>query len=130
MCTIMMMITSTLRYLVSKVTKTKVQLICLLLMTLRTFQHFIKLFVFDLVTRSIPEHSFLQAWWDTRARGLGGTITVTMSSGAEENLLCLRNDHYRREDIFLYEFSHGVQVSLLYCKEPFLYYVSLKLLTF
>lgn len=61
------------------------------------------------VTRSIPEHRFLPGWWDTRARGLGGTIAVPVSSGAEENLLCLPNDHYRNEDIFLHEFSHGIQ---------------------
>lgn len=61
------------------------------------------------VTRSIPEHRFLPAWWDTRARGLGGTIAVPMSSGAEENLLCLPSDRYHAEDIFLHEFSHGIQ---------------------
>jgi len=60
------------------------------------------------VTRTIPEHSFLPPWWDQRARGLGGTIAVPISTGAEENLLCLQSDRYHAEDIFLHEFSHGI----------------------
>jgi len=60
-------------------------------------------------TTSIPEHSFLGAWWDSRARGLGGTLAVPISTGAEENLLCWSGDRYSREDIFLHEFSHGIQ---------------------
>ena len=42
--------------------------------------------------RSIPEHSWLPSWWDQRARGLGGTLTNPISTGAEENLLCWSND--------------------------------------
>jgi len=61
------------------------------------------------VTRTIPEHAFLPPWWDQRARGLGGTIAVPISTGAEENLLCLPSDRYHAEDIFLHEFSHGIQ---------------------
>eukprot|EP00112_Aurelia_sp_Birch-Aquarium-sp1_P005834 Seg166.3 transcript_id=Seg166.3/GoldUCD/mRNA.D3Y31 product="putative tyrosinase-like protein tyr-3" protein_id=Seg166.3/GoldUCD/D3Y31 len=58
---------------------------------------------------SIPEHRHLGRWWDTRARGLGGTLHIPISTGAEENLLCYTNDRYRNEDIFLHEFSHGIQ---------------------
>ncbi|KAJ8032265.1 hypothetical protein HOLleu_25746 [Holothuria leucospilota] len=59
------------------------------------------------VTQNIPEHSFLPAFWNTRARGLGGTLQIPVSTGAEENVLCLRSDRYR-EDIFLHELAHGV----------------------
>lgn len=59
-------------------------------------------------TTSIPEHSFLPAWWNDRARGLGATDHAPVSTGGEENLLCYRNDRYPNEDIFLHEFSHGV----------------------
>ena len=31
-----------------------------------------------------------------------------MTSGAEENLLCLANDRYRGESIFLHEFAHTI----------------------
>jgi len=58
---------------------------------------------------SIPEHRHLGRWWDDRARGLGGTLHIPISTGAEENILCYRQDKYRNEDIFLHEFSHGIQ---------------------
>jgi len=65
-------------------------------------------------TTGIPEHSWLPRWWDDRARGLGGTLGTPISTGTEENLLCERqseggNDRYPSQDIFLHEFSHGVQ---------------------
>ncbi|XP_063429761.1 uncharacterized protein LOC134712290 isoform X1 [Mytilus trossulus] len=59
-------------------------------------------------TTNIPEHSFLPAWWNQRARGLGATDYAPVSTGGEENLLCYQNDRYRSEDIYLHEFSHGV----------------------
>lgn len=59
-------------------------------------------------TTSIPEHSFLPAWWNQRARGLGATIGIPISTGGEENLLCLSGDRYYNEDIFLHEFVHGI----------------------
>lgn len=61
------------------------------------------------VTTHIPEHAFLGAFWNTRARGLGGTIAIPVSTGAEENVLCSSTDRYR-EDIFLHEFSHGIHL--------------------
>lgn len=62
-------------------------------------------------TTSIPEHRWLGPSWDQRARGLGGTLAIPISTGGEENLLCWRNrDRYPNEDIFLHEFSHGIQV--------------------
>ena len=59
-------------------------------------------------TTTIPEHSFLPAWWNERARGLGATIQVPISTGGEENLLCESGDRYYNEDIFLHEFVHGI----------------------
>jgi hypothetical protein len=64
------------------------------------------------VTTDIPEHAFLKddpsTDWDARARGLGGTIWVPITTGAEENLLCDSADPYRNESIFLHEFAHAV----------------------
>ncbi|XP_077989428.1 uncharacterized protein LOC144443759 [Glandiceps talaboti] len=60
------------------------------------------------VTLHIPEHAHLPAYFNQRARGLGGTLHIPISTGAEENVLCYTNDAYRAEDIFLHEFSHGV----------------------
>lgn len=63
----------------------------------------------------LPEYRFLkddkQTNWDERARGLGGTPSVPLSSGAEENLLCYKNDPYLGENIFLHEFSHTMKNS-------------------
>ncbi|XP_076096845.1 uncharacterized protein LOC143067450 isoform X1 [Mytilus galloprovincialis] len=60
-------------------------------------------------TTSIPEHSHMDpSFWDNRARGLGATDSAPVSTGGEENLLCLQNDRYHSEDIYLHEFAHGV----------------------
>ncbi|KAK3594407.1 hypothetical protein CHS0354_034140 [Potamilus streckersoni] len=61
-------------------------------------------------TTDIPEHHFLDDSWNARARGLGATEQAPVSSGGEENLLCLTNDRYRPEDIFLHELSHAVHI--------------------
>ena len=61
-------------------------------------------------TTDIPEHSWLPKWWDKRARGLGGTLGIPISTGTEENLLCeLATDRYPSQDIFLHETAHGIQ---------------------
>jgi len=60
------------------------------------------------VTTDIPEHSDLDPLFDTRARGLGGTIFRPITTVGEENLLCLSSDVYRGESILVHEFSHGV----------------------
>ncbi|KAK3773265.1 hypothetical protein RRG08_053650 [Elysia crispata] len=61
-------------------------------------------------TNDIPEHSHLDDWWNDRARGLGGTHGSPVSTGAEENILCHKNDGYKREDILLHEFAHGIHI--------------------
>lgn len=48
--------------------------------------------------------------WDARARGLGATSFIPLSSGAEENLLCYPTDVYRGENILLHEFAHTVLI--------------------
>ncbi|XP_070543322.1 uncharacterized protein [Ptychodera flava] len=60
------------------------------------------------VTLHIPEHSRLPASYNQRARGLGGTLHIPISTGAEENVLCYPRDPYRAEDILLHEFAHGI----------------------
>lgn len=63
-------------------------------------------------TTDMPEYEFLKndpnTNWDERARGLGGTIWVPLSTGAEENILCYTNDRYKTEDILIHEFSHAI----------------------
>lgn len=59
-------------------------------------------------TTNIPEHSHLPAWWNTRARGLGAMVGIPVSTGGEENLLCLSRDRYRGDDIYFHEASHAV----------------------
>lgn len=68
----------------------------------------------DEVTTDIPEHAFLRndpnTDWDKRARGLGGTIQVPVTTCAEENVLCYAVDPYRSEDIFVHEFAHAIHL--------------------
>jgi hypothetical protein len=70
------------------------------------------------VITDIPEYADLDEdfplegeSWDDRARGLGATPNIPVSSGAEENLLCDSvNDVYDGEDIFVHEFAHSVAI--------------------
>lgn len=60
------------------------------------------------MTTDVPEQRHLKndpkTDWDKRARGLGGKL----SSCGEENLLNLKGDRYRQENILIHEFSHAV----------------------
>jgi alpha-glucosidase len=57
------------------------------------------------MTTDVPEQRHLnKAYWDRRARGLGGKL----SSCGEENLLNLRGDRYRQENILIHEFNHAI----------------------
>lgn len=68
----------------------------------------------DEVTTDIPEHAFLAndtiIDWDDRARGLGGTVAVPISTCAEENILCYSIDKYKDEDIMIHEFAHAIHL--------------------
>jgi hypothetical protein len=59
------------------------------------------------MTTDVPEHRKMtpKAYWDRRARGLGGRIT----SCGEENLLRCPGDPYSQESILIHEFSHAIQ---------------------
>jgi len=62
------------------------------------------------MTTDVPEHSDLtpKDYWDRRARGLGATRHRPAVSCGEENLLNLRGDRYRNENILIHEFSHAI----------------------
>jgi alpha-glucosidase len=62
------------------------------------------------MTTDVPEHSDLtpKDYWDRRARGLGATRVRPAVSCGEENLLNLRGDRYRRENILIHEFAHAI----------------------
>lgn len=63
-------------------------------------------------TTDMPEYAHLEndttVNWDVRARGLGGTMRLPMTSCAEENILCYQIDKYHAEDIFIHEFAHTI----------------------
>ncbi len=63
-------------------------------------------------TTDMPEYAHLAADtsvnWDVRARGLGGTMDLPLTSCAEENVLCYQIDKYHAEDIFIHEFAHTI----------------------
>lgn len=66
------------------------------------------------VTTDIPEHADLYTVfpgtdWNTRARGLGGTVDRPATSCAEENVVCDKTDRYAGENILVHELSHGIQ---------------------
>ncbi|HEY9622505.1 MAG TPA: hypothetical protein V6C78_19255 [Crinalium sp.] len=66
------------------------------------------------VTTDMPEYrnlnnQFPGVDWNTRTRGLGGTPSIPLMTGAEENLLCYPNDVYRGESIFVHEFAHTIK---------------------
>src|SRR5262245_5676904 len=60
------------------------------------------------MTTDVPEQRRMKndpkTNWDLRARGLGGRL----SSCGEENLLNLRGDRYRQENILIHEFNHAI----------------------
>jgi len=59
----------------------------------------------------LPEYAGLKPkeFWDRRARGLADRRIV---SCGEENLLCLPDDRYDDENIFIHEFSHCIHGTL------------------
>lgn len=63
-------------------------------------------------TTDIPDHAHLAndttLNWDVRARGLGGTLRLPLTTCAEENLLCYQIDKYHAEDILIHEFAHTI----------------------
>jgi alpha-glucosidase len=67
------------------------------------------------MTTDVPEQRHLnKAYWDRRARGLGGKL----SSCGEENLLNLKGDRYNRENILIHEFNHAIHQQGLRVVDP------------
>ncbi|HEY7311012.1 MAG TPA: hypothetical protein VH643_16730 [Gemmataceae bacterium] len=68
------------------------------------------------MTTDVPEQRNMKPkeYWDRRARGLGGRIT----SCGEENLLNLRGDRYRKENILIHEFAHCIHQQGLRSVDP------------
>lgn len=70
----------------------------------------------DQVLSDLPDYAHLKGKktrdgrdFDTGTRGLGGR---EMCSIGEENLLCLSNQPYRKEDILAHEFSHSMMAHM------------------
>lgn len=63
-------------------------------------------------TCDVPEHSKLRpaGYWNRRARGLGPSPDAPAVSCGEENLLCLKGDHYGTENILIHEFAHAIHL--------------------
>jgi alpha-glucosidase len=70
------------------------------------------------MTTDVPEQRRLKndpkTNWDLRARGLGGKL----SSCGEENLLNLKGDRYRQENILIHEFNHAIHQQGLRTVDP------------
>jgi hypothetical protein len=61
---------------------------------------------------ALPEYTFEDPdYWNQRARGLGGSKHVPVTSGGEENLLCLSWERYYGESIPLHEFAHTIHLA-------------------
>ena len=65
-------------------------------------------------TTDIPEHAHLardtSLNWGLRARGLGGTKWLPLTTCAEENILGYQIDKYHAEDILVHEFAHSIHL--------------------
>jgi hypothetical protein len=66
----------------------------------------------DEYTTDMPEYSKMKpkAFWDVRARGLGGSRTDPVCSCGEENLLAFPGDPYSTENILIHEFAHNIHL--------------------
>jgi hypothetical protein len=67
------------------------------------------------MTTDVPEQRHWdKAYWDKRARGMGGKL----SSCGEENLLNLKGDRYNKENILIHEFNHAIHQQGLRLVDP------------
>ncbi|XP_033125190.1 uncharacterized protein LOC117123400 [Anneissia japonica] len=67
-------------------------------------------------TRNIPEHSHLPEVFNTDVRGLPGTLHMPIVTGAEENILCFKNDSKKGEDLFVHNLAHTIHKIALVTK--------------
>ena len=75
------------------------------------------------VTSDMPEYRGIYAQfpgtdWDTRARGLGATPTIPLSSVGEGNVVCNATDWYPGESIMVHEFAHTIRTMGLAFVDP------------
>ena len=72
-------------------------------------------------TTDIPQYRGMKpaAFWDRRARGLGGTPPRFVTSCGEENVLRYPGDPYRTESILVHEFAHTIHAVLRKLDETF-----------
>jgi hypothetical protein len=74
--------------------------------------HYIAIIGKDQQQTTLPEYSHMDSdYWDARARGLGAARGYVVTSCGEENLLCLKRDRYRGENILVHEFAHTIHLS-------------------
>ena len=57
-------------------------------------------------------------FWDSRARGTGGSITDPCCTCAEENVLGYPGDPYEQENILIHEFAHNIHLRGLNNVDP------------
>jgi alpha-glucosidase len=72
-------------------------------------------YTMDIPENQRPDMIARGAYHDRRSRGLGG---VTLATCGEENLLSLRGDPYRLENITIHEFSHTIASNLRRVDRP------------
>lgn len=75
--------------------------------------HYIAIIGKDQGQTTLPEYAHMDsAYWDARARGLGGGKNNPVTSCGEENLLCLGRgeDRYFGESILIHEFAHTIHL--------------------
>ena len=75
------------------------------------------------VTSDMPEYRNIYTMfpgtdWDTRARGLGATPLIPLSSVGEGNVLCDATDRYPGESIMVHEFAHTIRIMGLAVVDP------------
>lgn len=68
----------------------------------------------DEFTTDMPEMRDMSPWWNKRARGLGGNPVTC----GEENILNLKGDPYKGENIFIHEFAHSIHLIGLKAVDP------------
>ncbi len=57
-------------------------------------------------------------YWDTRARGTGGSLVDPYCTCAEENVLGYPGDPYEKENILIHEFAHNIHLRGLVNVDP------------
>jgi alpha-glucosidase len=60
----------------------------------------------------LPEYRHMNSvYWNQRAKALGGSKKIKITSAAEENMVCFRRDRYYQENILIHEFAHTIHLA-------------------